>query len=198
MICDFEKDLMMLFSRPEICGPCKGRCCKRNACDCLPLNFNNDINKMEEALKTGNYAIDFARRTADAFIWKGEYRTLDIEHILSTDTEVLYIRPRNKSRPIVDIIHSKNDEGPCVFWSYEKGCELSYEQRPIFGRTTIPNENHYPCLSYYDLFGSARSEMCTEWKPYVKDLFKLTQHFFDEEWSLYKDFKINLKVTNIG
>lgn len=209
MITSEEKELRSLFDQPEICSKCEGHgfCCRRNACNCHPLDFDNDVAKMEKALETGKYAIDFARKTADAFIYKGEYLTLDTDHIIQTDREALYMRPRNINRPIVDIVHETEDvdEGPCVLWSYEKGCELEYDERPMFGRTTIPSKNPKKCFNYYDVLGGLEGikdgqtiKLCDVWKPYTKELFRLAQRFFDENWHWYKQLKINLKEENIG
>ncbi len=194
-----------LFDQPQICDNCVGHgfCCQRNACNCHPLDFDNDIKKMEKALETGNYAINFARFTANAFIRKGKYLTLDVEHILHTSEESLYIRPRNVSRPIVDIIHldENEHEGPCIFWSYYGGCKLPYEKRPMFGRTTIPSEiPSLGCCSFFDILelNGQRKKLCADWKPYTRDLFRLAQKFFDESYFLYQELNITLKKENIG
>lgn len=198
MITKWEESLRSLFEQPQICSNCIGHglCCQRSACNCHPTDFDNDISKMEEALKTGKYAIDFTRDTPDAFIYKGMYITLDPEHILSTDKEALYIRPRNRGRPIVDIVHPLEDgnEGPCVLWSYEKGCELPYEERPMFGRHMIACPNPMLCSSYYDLTGERGmiKKLVKDWKPYTMELFKLAQKFFDPNWVYYRNLAIDL------
>lgn len=171
----------------EICSECKGRCCQKNACDCSPEDFDNDIQKMEEALKSGKYAIDFARTTANAFVYESWYLTLDVNHILKASDEVFYIRPRNQERPIVDIIHDKEIEGPCIFWTYEKGCELPYEKRPKFGRAIIPI-NPGLCKDIYPV----RERIIFEWTPYKKQLFELVKKFFPDDWELYKKFNFKL------
>lgn len=199
MITELEQGLRNLFDQPQICASCIGHgfCCRRSACNCHPLDFDRDLSKMREALATGKYAIDFTRTTADAFIDKEEgYLTLDPEHILKTEQEALYIRPRNINRPIVDIIHldEDGDEGPCVLWTYEKGCELPYEERPFFGRTTIANKYPELCCSYYDLIEKRGmvKKLVSDWKPYTFGLFKLAQEYFDANWKYYRVFGIKL------
>lgn len=179
----------------EKCKKCQGSCCQFNACDCSPEDFNNDIQTMEEALRSNKYSIDFARNNADAFIYHHEgYLTLNVNHILRAPQEALYIRPRNIGRPIVDIIHGREDEaeGPCVFWTLEKGCELSYEKRPKLGRETIPIIPKIYCPSLY-----SREQLIMDWKPYTRELFKLAKNFFSEDWDLYKEFNFKLQ-KNIG
>lgn len=201
MITELDKELRFLFEQPEICSNCIGHgfCCQRSACNCHPSDFENDVCKMEEALETGKYAIDFTRKTADAFIRKRGYLTLDVGHIIRTDEEALYIRPRNVNRPIVDIVHPEKDgnEGPCVLWSYEKGCELPYTERPMFGRHMIANENPLLCSSFYNLVetGGARKKLIEGWKPYTMQLFELVQKLFDENWRYYRKLAINLKIS---
>lgn len=204
MLTELDNELRPLFEQPEICKNCigHGSCCRRHACNCHPLDFDNDVGKMEEALLTGKYAIDFTRKTALSFVRKCGYLTLDVKLILHNNEEVLFIRPRNYNRPIVDIIHERDDiyEGPCVLWSYEKGCELPYEQRPMFGRHMIASPIPRTCVSYYDMMeeDGQTKKLINDWKPYTKDLFKLAQKFFDENWHWYKQLNINLKEEDIG
>lgn len=204
MITELDKELRFMFDKPETCSNCIGHgfCCQRSACNCYPSDFDNDICKMEEALITGKYAIDFTRSTPNAFIWKGMHLTLDIEHILHTAEEALYMRPRNRDRPVVDIIHVEEDEyeGPCVLWSYEKGCKLSYEERPMFGRHMIASENPLMCISFYDIIEESgmKKKLIEGWKPYTRDVFRLAQKFFDRNWKYYRKFSISLCESNIG
>ena len=189
MISQTEIEMREILVNEEKCRVCKGKCCQRHACDCSPEDFDNDIRLMRGALETGKYAIDFTRSTADAFVYSSKGAlTLDIEHILKTENEALYIRGRNRNRPIVDILHTEKKEGPCVMWSLEKGCELSFEQRPKYGRTVIPflfiPEN---CINTY-----TKQDLIQEWKPYTKELFKLAKEFFPKDWELYEEFNIVL------
>ena len=204
MITKLDEELRYLFEQPQICNNCIGHgfCCQRSACNCHPTDFDCDVQKMEKALETGKYAIDFVRSTADSFIRKGCNYILDVEHILQTEEESLYIRPRNRDRPIVDLIHPEEDghEGPCVLWSYEKGCELSYDERPMFGRHMIASENPVWCSSFYDIPEKRGmiKKLRTDWKPYTIDLFRLAQKFFDENWQYYRMLSIDLRQANIG
>ena len=70
----------------------------------------------------------------------------------------------------------------------EKGCELSFEQRPKYGRTVIPFL-FIPgnCINTY-----TKQDLIQEWKPYTKELFKLAKEFFPKDWKLYEEFNIVL------
>ena len=185
MLLQLEK--MSKIENKEICSKCKGKCCKRHACDCLPCDFNFDINLVEKALESGKYSIDFERTTHESFISRANgTRTLNLYSIIRSRDEVLYVRPRNQNRPIVDIIHSQKDEGPCVFWSLEKGCELSYEQRPTMGKVLLPMPDE-KCVYLF-----SRDTIVEEWRPYTRELFALSKKFFDKNWYLYQELNFKL------
>lgn len=172
----------------NICSKCKGKCCQRCACDNVPSDFNNDISLIKKALDSEYYTIDFARKSPYSFVTtKAGYLTLDIKEILQADDETLYVRPRNKDRPIVDILHDKEIEGPCIFWSIEKGCALSYENRPMFGRTLIPSSTGSCKNVYY-----TRNLLIEYWKPYTEELYELAKQYFPKDWELYKRFNFKL------
>lgn len=184
-----EIEMRKMFENKKLCMECKGKCCQRHACDCSPEDFDSDIRLMRKAIESGKYSIDFTRSTPDAFILAPNgLLTLNIKHILATQDEALYIRARNKDRPVVDILHAEKIEGPCIMWSLEKGCELEYEQRPKYGRTVIPC-SFMPgdCMNIYP-----KQALIQEWKPYTEELFELAQEFFPEEWYLYKEYHIRL------
>lgn len=174
----------------EICSKCGGACCKSFACACSPEDFNYDINLMKQALESGNYSIDFIRNDSSSFIHNlngGLY--LSLNRIIVSPDESFIIRARNKDRPIVDILHKEyDDEGPCVFWSVEKGCSLSFNERPKFGRTLIPDKN-FKCKSLFNPY-----EIVQEWRPYNAILFHYAIMFFDKNWILYKEIDLHLWV----
>lgn len=171
----------------ELCSKCKGECCQRHACDCLPYDFNHDINLIEKALESGKYSIDFARTSSRSFISRADKTlTLNLYSIMRSTDECLYVRPRNQNRPIVDIIHGEENEGPCIFWSLEKGCELSYEQRPTMGKMMFPRPDR-KCVSLF-----SRGVIIEEWKPYTEELYELAKKYFDENWYLYQELDIKL------
>ena len=186
MIKLIETQLKDVFENKDICKACQGICCQDFGCECSPEDFNNDISLMRKALESGKYSIDFARKTIDAFVDCNGNLTIDLDYVLYAKNEAFYIRARNKHRPIVDIIHREEEEGPCVMWSLEKGCELEYEERPRYGKTIIPVEPGR-CKRLYPI-----EYMIQEWIPYNEELFKLAKEFFDKEWHLYKELNLVL------
>lgn len=190
MLSQEELDFNLRWTDEELCRACKGFCCQKNACDSAPSDFGYDISRMEKALESGNYSIVFARTTPNAFITTSSGQlTLSLQHILDSYDETLYIRPRNQNRPIVDLIHQPGSEGPCIFWSLEKGCSLSYEERPMFGRSLIPSPlGHEFCHDIYP----TRLFIVLYWKPYTEQLYELAKKYFPKDWELYHKFNFTL------
>lgn len=172
----------------KMCEACGGKCCKRNACDCSPKDFDNDISKMKSALESGKYSIDFSRNTSNSFRI-GLFETVLIgERVIESRTEFFYIRPKNIGKPIVDIIHNKDeDEGPCIFWDKEKGCALPYKEKPMGGRTLIPVVPDM-CMAQYNT-----AMMLIEWKPFTKQLIEFAKEFFDSTWPIYQQFNLSIE-----
>lgn len=170
-----------------LCQKCGGECCKRNACDCSPEDFEKDIAKMREALESGKYCIDFSREDASSFFIGANRTILVTERIKKSHRDFLYIRPKNVGRPVVDIIHTEEVEGPCIFWDEKKGCPLDYKNRPKGGRTLIPQASRI-CIPPYD-----KLVMLMDWKPFTSELIKLAKEFFDPTWELYKLFNFTIE-----
>ncbi|MBR1540521.1 MAG: hypothetical protein IJ629_05095 [Clostridia bacterium] len=153
----------------HVCKDCKGMlCCQYNACTTSPDDFDGDPCQMHSALLSGKYSIDLLR-SKKSFKVQGNILVLDFDEIQRNPKEGFYIRAKNVGYPTVDIVHeddSKGD-GPCVFWSYQKGCQLSYDRRPKFGRTLIPMPLG-GCFDYYDRYTrqGLRLQIASEWKPY--------------------------------
>lgn len=170
----------------SVCKICQGECCKRFACDNSPLDFDNNTDKMEKALESGKYSIDFARKSPYSFVKRDGHLSLDLNHIINTVDEALYIRPRNVNRPLFDIIHSEGNEGPCIFWSLEKGCDLKYKDRPMFGRLIYPIVPHF-CINLYD-----KQILLDVWKPFTPFLYEMAKKNFPEDWAPYKEINFRL------
>lgn len=182
-IIDSEK----LNTNYELCALCGGHCCQRNACDCSPKDFQNDLEEMRKALEGGKYSIDYSRNGADEFICTQKEIILFKERVLHSKDGFFYIRPKNIGRPTVDIIHKEKSEGPCIFWSIEKGCELSYKERPVGGRTLIPFPE-LECLGQY-----TRDIMWIEWRPFTEALIEIAKELWDYNWYLYKELKLKIE-----
>ena len=168
---EYENSGKTRLENRTICAVCGGECCQKMACSCSPKDFDNDCNKMEEALKSGHYSIDLHRCDLGVFAMN-PYGVIRIKlgQIMSHPNGCLYIRARNVNRPIVDFIHEKDEEGPCIFWNPERGCSLPYEKRPHHGRNMIPNI-FFECDSVY---GEKFLEVLDkEWKPYTQFLYEM-------------------------
>ena len=188
MLSKDERHLGLKIEDKETCSKCGGYCCKKNACDCSPEDFDFNTKKMEKALETGNYSIDFARKNANAFKYSfGEWK-LDIEYIVTHKDTTLYLRPRNVDRPIVDIVHQDGDEGPCIFWSKENGCSLKYRDRPKYGRLMIPIRKGF-CKSVPNV----RKKMILEWRPYNVFLYQMAVKYFDPDWHWYRTLRFKIE-----
>lgn len=170
-----------------ICKACGGRCCKRNACDCSPQDFGNDVNKMRKALESGKYSIDFSRKDATSFIKENTRIILDTDKVRKNPIEFFYIRPKNINRPIVDFIHREENEGPCIFWNKDTGCSLEYKDKPKGGRTMIPFPAVDCIYQYNDVL------MAMDWKPFFEDLLVMAKEYFDKEWILYQWLNFEIK-----
>lgn len=178
------------FTDEEACRFCKGKCCQKAPCNNAPSDFGYDRSLMEKALESGNYGIDLARNEHYAFVFESSgHLTLSLQYLLDSKTDALYMRPRCKDRPAVDIIHDPDaDEGPCVFWSLEKGCALSYEDRPMFGRTLIPS----PLGPEYCVPTLVKKDLIRLWKPYTEFLYEMATKLFPHDWRIYQIFKFEL------
>jgi hypothetical protein len=73
----------------------------------MPEDFDNDWNKVLEALKSKKYIIE--ESLGDRFY---------------------FIRPRGKSTKEKGLIGSCSLTGSCIFWSKTKGCKLTKNKRP--------------------------------------------------------------------
>ncbi len=174
------------FTNCSACKACMGDCCQWSACENSPLDFDNDTKRMQQALESGKYSIDYVRTSLKSFIKKDGYLSLDLNHIMCTPNEALYIRPKNANRPLFDILHTDTAEGPCVFWSIERGCDLKYNERPMFGRLIIAVAPH-ECYPLYN-----RQNIANVWKPFTPLLFEIAKKNFPEDWQPYKDINFRL------
>ena len=166
---------------PSACKVCKGkRCCQHNACTASPEDFNNSLSLMRNAIQNGGYSVDLFR-TESSFIFRSNFFTLNFDEILRNPDECFYIRARNIRQGPIDIIHeTEGPYGPCIMWNPQLGCKLSYENRPKFGRTLVPNPNG-GCFDYYDVFSKdgLRAQIIKEWKPFHKFMVDLVHEFSD-------------------
>ena len=135
----------------DICKECKGKnCCAHFGCmysaqDFIVLRdekYTHDQRLMilTELLKQGNISIDMCWMK-DRYLGPLHPITKrpDIDKISDGDG-ALYLRARNKDRPIIDFQYflEEGKHYPCKNWDPEKGCQFSEEERPYGGRMLKP------------------------------------------------------------
>ena len=110
----------------EICRKCGGNCCQKSGCDYVPEDFPEiSLNYLLSKLEEGYISIVSAQ----------DFKTLPNGQIVNTP--FLYLRARNKNRPIVDLLSLKT---MCASLT-ENGCIFTYEKRPTGGKNLTPDEN---------------------------------------------------------
>ncbi len=165
---------------PETCKKCGGKCCQHSGCECHPRDFDYDPDKMYRALKTGNYSITVSDIGGRAFKKSSKGITLNLENILNHISFTLYIRMRNQNRPVVDLLHFDDIEGPCTMWSPEYGCKLSFSERPLYGRLLHPRDSDNSCFTPL-----GRVYLKSSWKEFQDILIEYAKEFLtpeDLEW----------------
>lgn len=107
----------------EICQKCGGYCCKKSGCDYVPEDFseislNYLLSKLDEGYISIVSAVDFR------YLPNGKIVNIPF----------LYLRARNRNRPIVDLLSMKTT---CASLT-ENGCNFTYEERPTGGKNLTP------------------------------------------------------------
>lgn len=149
----------------KICAECGGQCCKRCGCIFSPDDFKE-------------ISFDFLRMEIEKW-----YITIDFfsAEALCRDIGVYVLRVRNQNSPIV---YSGTKESPCILLT-EKGCKLSYDERPSGGKLLIPSkrtsiilgEKEHICPSLYTY-----RDACYEWLPHKSILSDLADYFEDKDF----------------
>ena len=141
----------------EECGICRGRCCKEHGCSLSPEDLikllggvRPNVSNVEELLtsKDGLYAIDTFGGAVG---------------------QVYFIRMRHKCYTFIGI----DAMGECIALT-EKGCSLSYEERPTGGRC-LKSSPAFACVQQYD--GAA---MESDWLPYQDILKSIWNKYYDK------------------
>lgn len=172
------------WENPCCCQECGGQCCQNDGCIASPDDFDGDVSIMRNAIQSGDYSIDLFRDGYSSFDINGNEVSLYIDKALANPKETFFIRARNVNRPIVDIYHDSGN-GPCIMWQPGKGCKLSYEQRPKFGRTLLPSivRTLVPCMDYYTVYKDGmEAQVLQEWKPFSEAIAKWVVELFDPNY----------------
>ena len=125
----------------DLCKKCGGKCCKRLPGCCFPEDFEDDEDKILEALKTGDYAIDW---------WEAE-------------EPLFFIRPATKQGKAKNCLFDPTWGGECIFLDQINGCTLPYGRRPTGCRLLEPKENG-GCIAHH----SGKKDAGLAWRKYRK------------------------------
>ena len=136
------------FTNYELCKKCGGACCKGMGCEYLPQDFNEiTFDSLYNEISKGFISIDW---------WEGDPRENRDEVSLA-----FYLRARNINSPIVDASWG----GTCVHWQHDKGCALSWANRPTGGKMLVPlydeEQEKYSCNT-----NIPKREIVLEWLQY--------------------------------
>lgn len=128
-----------------ICSKCETSCCKQHPCavfpeDVKPFTLANIVNMLK-----GNYSINS---------WDGDVGKYDELGC------VYYIMPKVKSQKQ---IVTSSWGGECILLT-DKGCKLSWEQRPTGGKLLIPSETR--CKPDIPDNLSDKEYACIAWRPH--------------------------------
>jgi hypothetical protein len=140
------KKRLPMHEKPDICGPCGGRCCKAMPGSCTPDDFHRDMRVVEGALRTGRYAIDW---------WEG-------------GDKIYYVRPATKGDEGDTFDPSWG--GECTFLT-ETGCSLKGYERPENCRELEPIGGK--CTSKIDKYGYALTWL--EYQDQLEDIGRKVQ-----------------------
>lgn len=138
----------------DVCTKCGGVCCKQLPGHTTPSDFDNDFNIVEEALLSGRYAVD----------WWENY-----EEVETAGANGWYIRPATKG--MEGELKDGSWGGECTFLT-DKGCELSFENRPEGCRELIPApDSKEGCYTIAKEDGKLRSARA--WEKYDTEISRL-------------------------
>ena len=133
---------------PEMCKACGGMCCKSCGCSFFPSQL--EMNKKAIVEKEG---ITIAAIQALSVFQKLE-------------KPVLFIRASNIGEGLL----ASRPLGPCKFLT-DKGCSLSFKERPLGGALVVPFKGLGGCYNLY-----SDKEFIEMWQPYQQ----LLQEIVDE------------------
>lgn len=143
----------------EVCRACGGKCCWQVPGECFPEDFDCSEELVYEALKSGNYCIDW---------WEGDPRDLDSE-----DPEYVekgeYIRPAH--RGMEGVIEDPTWDNKACHFLTDNGCTLKYENRPKGCRELVPSESG--CFSK----SGGKKGAALAWLPYSDMLWRVKARF---------------------
>lgn len=139
--------MVRTYKPTEQCAICGGRCCKRMGCHYSPTDFKDlSYNGLKSEIEKGRISIDWWENSSGS-----EY----------------FLRARHVGAPIVD----PSWGGVCINLT-STGCSLSWEERPLGGRSLKPGKRG--CTGDY-----SKEDCKNEWKQYSEVLEQLVEYFSD-------------------
>ena len=145
------------YQATEACSKCQGSCCRHMGCHYSPQDFDDlSFEGLKREIEKGRISIDW---------WESK-------------NPEYYLRARHIFEPIV---HGSWG-GVCVNWNPEKGCELSWEERPLGGKALKPMKKGLvgkivgSCKPSY-----TKEDSKNEWLKY-SDILKALVEYFDGKW----------------
>lgn len=162
----------IIYENQELCTKCGGSCCKKSGCDYSATDFDSlKINDLELKLKEGNISI------VSVLTFK------ELKNYKLTTQSFLYLRARNKNRPVIDLVSLKT---PCSMLT-EKGCTYQkVEDRPSGGVNLIPKSG----LKCYPL--QDPEEIVDTWRPYQNILARLVKRLSGD--SVYERLRKDIQL----
>lgn len=165
------------------CGTtCLGQCCQIMPGCTTPRDIkklypaDTLIESLRLALESGKFAIDW---------WEGK----TLKYFVRPATKPSYLVGKNQKSWM---IYDPSWGGPCVFWTKEKGCELSFEVRPQNCKVVKPGPKG-ECSTGYKQHPKLVSAKA--WKRYIdlSDLIFCTRDNFKVE--VEDESKVSIAVS---
>lgn len=152
----------------DICKQCKGVCCTTYAGIYSPDDF--DIKRFSpeyflQKLLSGKFTIDSDDTDILGFAAESKY-----------GYKVYSVRPRHLDEPA---IQRTTYYGICVNWSYENGCSLTEQKRPLMCRMLIPLKDGGEYCSHDPADKADKNSVLKKWLPYQEILKKTIKLYSD-------------------
>jgi len=140
-----------MYENTGICTTCGGKCCNEMPGACFPSDFGlpGDLTKLNKALKSGKYTIDW---------WEGDPRSDKHEF-----NRGYFVRPAIKGK--LGIRHDPSWGGVCCLLE-NNACILSPDERPLNCQKLEPVSNG-SCITHDDC---DKQKAAIAWIPYYEIL----------------------------
>jgi len=146
----------------ELCAECGGKCCKGCGGIFAPEQFEDlSVEGLVKAVKELNLSIDWWEGCPD-----------DSDRI-----RTLYLRVRNKGKPVIDPTWSGEE---CSALIHGVGCKFDFNNRPLECQALIPdlhgNSKYHTC-HILKKDRANKKELSRRWIPYQDILLEVEKYF---------------------